>query len=122
MISLLSATAMETYDASRSKPPLRNEAKAGHRVTYNLSLTQLQTPITPDVTYIFVVRHENRWDSFVIIDRAALDEKHSLNGIGTEQGDRLVLHFRFHKGEVLCGHSDFTQYNGNWSRFPLIVH
>ncbi len=104
------------------KTAIAKRTKTGHRVSYNLSLTQLQTPITPDVTYVFVVRHENRWDSFVVVDRAVLDEEHSLNNVGTEHGDRLVLQFRFQDGEVLCGGSDFTHYNGNWSRFPLIVH
>jgi hypothetical protein len=38
--------------------------KDGHRAVYNLSLTQLRTPISPDVTFVFAVRHEERWDSF----------------------------------------------------------
>ncbi len=104
------------------KTAIAKSMKGGHRAVCNLSLTQLRTPITPDVIYVFVVRHEEQWESFVVIDRTDLVAEHRLNKIGTERDGRLVLHFKFQKGQILCGNSDFTKYNGNWSRFPLIAH
>jgi hypothetical protein len=104
------------------KTAIAKPMKDGLRAVYNLSLTQLQSAITPDITYVFVVRHEERWESFVVIDRATLELEHSLDAIGTERDNRLILHFRFQEGQVFCGDSDFTKYNGNWSPFPFIAH
>lgn len=104
------------------KTAIAKRMKEGHRAVYNLSLTQLQTPISPEVTFVFVVRHEERWDSFVVIDRTDLVAEHRLNQIGTERDGRLILHFRYQEGQIQCGSSDFTKYDGNWSRFPVIAH
>lgn len=94
----------------------------GYNVVFNTSLTQLRTPITPDVTYVLAVRLEDRWDAFIVINRETLDEEHSLNGIGSERGDRLTLPMSFKNGRILCGKRDFTSYREDWSRFPSIAH
>jgi hypothetical protein len=104
------------------KTAISKPMKEGFRAVYNLSLTQLQSPITPDVIYVFVVRHEERWASFVIIDRATLEEERNIHSIGTERDDWLILHFRYQDGQILCGNSELTKYDGNWSRFPVIAH
>ena len=46
--------------------------KSGYSAVLNLSLSQLRTPITPEVTYALAVRLEERWDAFVVIDRGSV--------------------------------------------------
>ena len=96
--------------------------KRGHDVVFNLSLAQLRTPVTPDVTYVFAIRIEDRWDAFVVIDRSTLHEEYGIHRIGSEKGDRLTMRMKFVDDRVVCGARDFTQYRGDWSRFPVIEH
>lgn len=51
------------------------ERANGYSAKFSLSLTQLTRFITPDLSYIFVVRRNHRWESFVVIDRDALKEE-----------------------------------------------
>ena len=104
------------------KTAVARPLKTGHSAQFNLSLSQLRTPITPDVTYVFAVRHHNCWDAFVVIDRAVLDEENSLHNVGSENGDRFVLRLRFTKTGVFCGQRDLSNYKNNWEHFPVIEH
>ena len=104
------------------KTAIAKETKSSVQVMYNISLAQLETPITPEVTFVFAVRLGTEWNSFIVIDRPVLYQERHLNKIGTERGDRLILRLRFHDSRVFCGDVDFTKYENNWARFPRIMH
>ena len=104
------------------KTALARPLQVGHRAQFNLSLSQLQTSMTPEVTYIFAVRLLNHWDSFVVIDREDLNKEHSLYGLGSGSTDRLVLRLRFKGTSVTCKRRDLSQYRNNWTSFPIIDH
>ena len=104
------------------KTALARPLQVGHSAQFNLSLSQLQTSMTPEVTYIFAVRLRGHWDSFVVIDREILDEEHSLYGLGSESTDRLILRLRFKGTSVTCKQRDLSQYRNNWTSFPVIEH
>jgi len=38
------------------------ERKYGYTAQFNVSLSQLKTPITPELTYVFTVRSKQNWD------------------------------------------------------------
>lgn len=104
------------------KTALARPLQVGHSAQFNLSLSQLQTSMTPEVTYIFAVRLCDRWDSFVVIDREILDEEHSSYRLGSGSTDRLVLRLRFKGTSVTCKRRDLSQYRNNWTAFPVIEH
>lgn len=104
------------------KTALARPLQVGHSAQFNLSLSQLQTSMTPEVTYIFAVRLCDRWDSFVVIDREILDEEHSSYRLGSGSTDRLVLRLRFKGISVTCKRRDLSQYRNNWTAFPVIEH
>ena len=88
------------------KTAIAKETKSSVQVMYNISLAQLETPITPEVTFVFAVRLGTEWNSFIVIDRPVLYQERHLNKIGTERGDRLILRLRFHDSRVFCGDVD----------------
>ena len=104
------------------KTALARPLQVGHSAQFNLSLSQLQTSMTPEVTYIFAIRLCDRWDSFVVIDREILDEEHSSYRLGSGSTDRLVLRLRFKGTSVTCKRRDLSQYRNNWTAFPIIEH
>lgn len=105
------------------KTSVAKPLKEGHSALFNLSLSQLQAPITPDITYVFAVRLDDRWDTFVVIDRQTLDEEHRLYGIGSKNTNSLVLRLRFAGKSIICSRRDLSQYRNDWdTRFPVIEH
>ncbi len=104
------------------KTAVAKTLKSGHSAHFNLSLSQLSTPIEPEIIYVFAVRLHGHWDAFVVIDRAVLYDEHSLHSIGNEHKDRLTLRLRFTGASVSCGQRDLSQYKNNWTRFPIIEH
>lgn len=104
------------------KTAVAKPLKSGYNAQFNLSLSQLSTPIKPEIIYIFAVRLHSHWDAFVVIDRAILNEEHSLYGIGNEFKDRLSLRLLFTGTSVSCGQRDLSQYRNDWTRFPIIEH
>lgn len=104
------------------KTAVAKTLKSGHSAQFNLSLSQLRTPISPEVIYVFAARLHDHWDAFVVIDRATLYEERSLHGIGNKHDDRLTLRLRFTGASVTCGQRDLSQYRNNWTRFPIIEH
>lgn len=105
------------------KTALAIRRQYGHSAQFNLSLPQLQTSMTPEVTYIFAVRLIDQWDSFVVIDRETLDEEHSSYRLGSGSStDRLLLRLRFEGTSVTCKGRDLSQFLNNWTAFPVIEH
>ena len=108
------------------KTAVAKSLKSGaHNALFNLSLSQLNTPVNPEVIYIFVVRLHDHWNAFVVIDREALRETLAEEHSGSHihiRGDRLLLRLRFTGASVSCGQRDLSQYRNNWTRFPIIEH
>ena len=95
----------------------------GYSAKFSLSLTQLTRLITPDLSYIFVVRRNHRWESFVVIDRDALKEEQELHNVGSFTKDnKLMIRFQFSDTKVTCSGRNFTHYLNNWDKWPVIQH
>jgi hypothetical protein len=54
----------------------RPKTRGGFSVSFNLRLDQLETPTTPEVHYVFVVRREARWGDFILVAREKLYDMH----------------------------------------------
>ena len=95
----------------------------GHKAKFNVPLSQLRTPRSPDITYVFAVRLCDSWDTFVVMDREALDEENQLYNIGYDLKGGLMLELNFEGASITCDGHDLSQYRNNWDkRFPVVEH
>ena len=105
------------------KTAVAKPLKSGYSAQFNISRSQLETPITPDIIFVFAVRLHSRWNAFVLIDQETLNAEYSLHGIGSEYKDRLTLRLRFTGAHITCSGRDLSQYRDNWEAyFPIIDH
>jgi hypothetical protein len=95
---------------------------------FNLAYTHLEVARKPDITYVFVVRVEDRWREFVIIPRQALYDLRELNNIGSLTKDSktgkqsLVVTMAFKPNDVTCSKQSLQQYRNRWDDWPIIDH
>ena len=99
--------------------------KAGYKAQFNIPLVQLQTPQTPNLHYVLVVRHDDRWRDFVIIERNVLLTEHTVHGVGTLAGKKkqsVMLYLSFRHASLTCSKRSFQGFRNNFSRWPRIQH
>ena len=100
----------------------------GYRAVVSVPTLQLETPRSPEVYYVFAVRHDAMWKDFVVISRADLFAIWSDTNMGSLLGtvpakQKLVIKLAFHANAVRTGTADFQPYRNNWNRYwPTIVH
>ena len=95
----------------------------GYSAQYNVPLSQLTVPFTPELSYVFVARRNQRWESFIVINRDVLQEEHKIYNVGSLTKDnKLMLRFKFSEAKVTCSDRDFTPYLNNWDKWPVIEH
>ena len=104
---------------ARGTPYQRSD---GCSAQFSISQTQLSTPLTPDLTYVLVVRFLNTWAHFIVISRSKLNELHTTHGLGSPQGRRIVLRMAFRDKHVSASGLDLTAHLGDWSAWPVIAH
>lgn len=86
---------------------------------FAVSWKQVETPKSPDLFYIFVLRDGTRWE-FVVISRADLLQECIDHHVGSRSGDNLILTLRFREKEVRCSQRSFRQYRNDWKEWPVI--
>jgi len=96
--------------------------KKSYSATFNLGYTQLATPQTPDLEYVLVVRHQNRWSDFVLVSRAALFDLHRSKKVGTRAGKSVVLRLGLTSTSLTCNRVDLRELREDWTRWPPIAH
>ncbi|NOG94222.1 MAG: hypothetical protein HND27_00440 [Bacteroidetes bacterium] len=94
----------------------------GYSAKYNLRMDQLQTPFTPDVHYVFVMRKDDGWNKFIVIDRSVLFNHRIIDKVGYEKDGTLQLQISIHDNTSKCSKVDFSKYLNDWSKFPVINH
>jgi hypothetical protein len=104
------------------KTATAQERNYGYNARFNVPLSQLSQVIEPELTYVFVVRFQKRWDTFLLVERADLYREHLEHNIGSKAGKTLVLNFRYFQEDVKCSDRDFSTYLDNWSTWPVIEH
>ena len=94
----------------------------GYSAEFKLPLSQLRTPIRPEIMYIFATRLQGCWGDFVVIDRKTLNNEYQ-HGMGSENNDGLKLLLRFRKTNIICSQSDLSQYRNDWdTHFPIVEY
>lgn len=83
---------------------------------------QLTTPQTPELTYVFVLRCDDRWKDFVVLTRPILDDLHRHQDVGTASTKAVVLTLVVSASDVLCSKRDLSVHRNDFSNWPRIVH
>jgi hypothetical protein len=94
----------------------------GFSATFNLQLEQLETPHTPEMNYVLVVRWQARWAEFIVIGRREMYDLHLTRGVGSVQGGQVVFALSFSNEDVRCKGNSLHAYRNCWSRWPPIDH
>lgn len=94
----------------------------GYSAQFNISLSQLESPRTPDLIYVFAIPGPSGWEPFVIIDRETLWQEYVTHGVGSVSPGSLVLRFSTQAGRLRCSDRDFLPYRNDWSKWPVIRH
>lgn len=91
----------------------------GFSAKFRIPLKQVERPDKPALFYALVVRLEGRYEAFLLISRARLQEY--WNGPrrfgGRDKEGNLVLHIQFRE-RVLCGEVDLTEHRNAWELLP----
>lgn len=98
------------------------DRKYGYSARFYVPLEQLRLPQTPELTYVFATRHQNRWSNFVVIEREVLFDLYQLHGLGAKSKDSTILTIQFAQDVVTCSKVDFAPYLNNFSAWPTVQH
>jgi hypothetical protein len=90
---------------------------------FSLPFSQLDRDFVPELVYCFLIRHNHRWLTPLLISRSDLLDKYKINNMGTLTKDgNLLIYFSFHGDKITCSNTDLTIYANNFSLFPNIPH
>jgi hypothetical protein len=114
----------ETGDYSRVqvKTSTGISRTTGVSAQFNLPISQIEELPTPELTYIFLVRHDNSWLKPLVLRRKDLFNLVKILSKSSEENSRISLYFVWNDKTVNWGKFNLTQYVNNFSDFPLIEH
>ena len=90
------------------------EQKHSYVAQFNLPVSQLATPLTPELLYVFAVFRTGRWSDFLVAERQDLSRENALHEFGDTAGDAIALRLVFDGSTVLCKKHDLSRYRNNW--------
>ena len=94
----------------------------GYSVQFHIPLKQLRQYISPEIHYVFMTRHQDKWVNTMIIRRKDLYEMYKSAQIGVAASDNLALYLTFKDSKMLCKKVNFTTFIDDFSSFPNITH
>jgi hypothetical protein len=95
---------------------------SGFSAQFNIPLKQLDRPDSPALFYTLVVRLENTYVEYLIIERIQLQNYWHGNrrfGSKDKQGN-LVLKVQFRE-KVVCGEVDLSKHRNDWQVLPPLA-
>ena len=90
------------------------EQQGSYVAQFNLPVSQLRTPLTPELLYVFAVFRTGRWSDFLVVERRDLNREHAVHGLGDAEGDAIALRLVFDDSTVHCRKHDLSRYRNNW--------
>jgi len=97
--------------------------KKGYSAQFAVSSSQLVTPVTPELTYVFVVRRNDSWETFLVIARPGLEEEHLVQKVGSDnKRGNVIFYISFTPRGVRCSGRDFAKYVNTWEKWTPIAH
>ena len=104
------------------KTATASEQKDGYSIKFYIPLKQLRQSISPEIHYVFMIRHQNSWVNTMIIERTELYGLFKSSQIGATNNDSLTLYLTFKGNKMACKKVDFTPFINDFSAFPDIQH
>ena len=98
------------------------EKQGGYSALFKVPVTQLKSPLTPDVVYVFAVRWRDRWSDFLVVPRQELYKLHDTKGVGSVAGDSILFSLAFVEDEVTCDKASFQRFRNRWEQWPVFHH
>jgi uncharacterized protein YuzE len=90
---------------------------------FSLPIAQLDRDFVPELVYCFLIRHNHRWLSPLLISRSDLLDKYRIDNMGTLTKDgKLLIYLSFQEEKITCSNIDLSMYASNFSLFPSIPH
>ena len=96
--------------------------KNGYSVQFSIPIKQLSQYISPEIHYVFMIRHQGKWVNTLIIRRKDLYDMYKSSQIGTAESDNLALYLTFKNNKMWCKKMDFSLFIDDFSAFPQIQH
>lgn len=93
----------------------------GVKAQFQINIPQLRTPTTPELEYVFVIRHEKKWLPFLLISRGQLYDCFEKE-LMRVNSNYLNLTLQTDGKRVVARNIDLTAFVNNFERFPLIFH
>lgn len=94
----------------------------GFTAQFSVLFRQLETPLIPDLYYVFTARRNERWEEFLILGRRELYDHHINNNVGTRTKQSVIVRLSFSNVDVICQKQSFQVYRNNWSNWPTVEH
>ena len=94
----------------------------GYSVQFNIPIEQLRLPITPEIHYVLMVRHQNKWANTLIINRESLFDLYKSLPISKVTQKSWTIYISFKEKKVTCFDVDFSIFEDDFSAFPDIIH
>ena len=104
------------------KTATASEQKDGYSIKFYIPLKQLRQSISPEIHYVFMIRHQNSWVNTMIIERTELYGLFKSSQIGAANNDSFTLYLTFKGNKMVCKKVDFTLFINDFSAFPDIQH
>lgn len=96
--------------------------KKGFTIQFSLPREQLQSSPIPEITYILLIRHENKWTHQFAIRRRDLADKLVERLEKDSKDKKITLTLSVIDKKANCGRIDFTEYQQLSDLFPEINH
>lgn len=90
------------------------EQERSYVAQFNLPASQLATPRTPELLYVFAVFRTGDWSDFLVAERPDLNREHVLHTFGDTDGGAITLRLVFDDSTVHCKEHDLSRYRNNW--------
>ena len=94
----------------------------GYAAQFNISIEQLRQPISPEIYYVLLVRHNYKWVNTLIIRRDYLFNLYQSLKPNIHGKKSWTLYISFQDKEVKCSKADFAPFVDDFSEFPDILH
>jgi hypothetical protein len=89
---------------------------------FSIPIKQLETSISPELTYVLVIRKGHLWSNLLILRRETLLIEHEQFQVGTVLKDNLILYIAFQETKITCSKRDFSAFDRHFEDFPIIPH
>ena len=102
------------------KTSLGSAQRTSTRYQFKIRETSIQNPQTPELHFVFTMRHNARW-RFLVMDRAVLRNYVSSQNLGSLYKDhRQIVITLHHNDTATCSKQDLTNHLGDWNTWPEI--